>query len=151
MAVLRKVWVTTFGWVITLLGIAALVLPGPGLLLLLAGLVILSQEYAWAERRVEPIKIKAFRAARTGVRTWPRIIASGISTVVMMGVGVWIWSDPTIPEFWILGPRLPFGGWTTGLSVVISAWIALALLVFSVRRFRSTEPADVDDDELTTR
>jgi hypothetical protein len=59
MAVLRKVWVTTFGWVITLLGIAALVLPGPGLLLLLAGLVILSQEYAWAERRVEPIKIKA--------------------------------------------------------------------------------------------
>ena len=57
---LRKTGVTVLGWILVLLGLAALVLPGPGLLLLLAGLIVLSQEYDWAERRVEPLKEKAF-------------------------------------------------------------------------------------------
>ena len=52
---------TILGWVLVLVGVAALVLPGPGLLLLLAGLVVLSQEYEWAERRVEPVKDEGVR------------------------------------------------------------------------------------------
>ncbi len=65
----RRIVLEVVGWVLVVAGIAALVLPGPGLLMLFAGLVILSQEYDWAERRVEPIKVRALRGAAEGVET----------------------------------------------------------------------------------
>jgi len=68
---LRRTGIIVVGWALVLGGIAALVLPGPGLLLLLAGLIVLSQEYEWAERRLEPVRIKAFTTAAASVQTWP--------------------------------------------------------------------------------
>ncbi|CAN5327611.1 hypothetical protein BH24ACT12_BH24ACT12_03810 [soil metagenome] len=136
MAGLRKTWVTVLGWVVLLVGIAALILPGPGLLLMVAGLVILSQEYEWAERRVEPVKVKAFEVAASGVKTWPRVAGSTLSALVLMGIGVFWMVDPEIPEIWIIGPELPFGGIGTGTSLVASSLVALGLVVYSVRRFR---------------
>ncbi|MGI8614299.1 MAG: PGPGW domain-containing protein [Nocardioidaceae bacterium] len=141
MPALRKVWVTVAGWLLVLAGIAALALPGPGLLLLLAGLVILSQEYDWAGRRVEPVKERAFEAAAAGVRTWPRVVLSALGALAVVAVGVVWWLDPVIPTVWIIGPRLPLGGWSTGLGVVVSGLAALALLAYSMRRFRG-EPTE---------
>lgn len=136
MPVLRKTWVTLLGWVLTLVGIAALVLPGPGLLLLLAGLIVLSQEYPWAERRVEPLKRKAFQVAAAGVQTWPRILLSCASALGLVAAGV-VWSvEPVIPRIWVLGPRLPLSGWVTGSSLIMSGLVALGLIGYSIRRFR---------------
>lgn len=132
---MRKTWITVGGWVLVLVGVAALVLPGPGLLLLLAGLVVLSQEYEWAERRVEPVKEKAFEAAKAGVSTVPRIVLSALSALAVIAAGVFWWMDPEIPEFWIIGPELPFGGWPTGSGIVLSGLVALALLVYSINRW----------------
>ena len=148
MAVLRKTWVTVLGWVLTVAGIGLLALPGPGMLTLVAGLAILSQEYDWAERRLHPVKEKAFDAAAAGVETWPRIVMSTIGALVLTAVGVVWWVDPTIPEFWIVGPRLPFAGWGSGLSIGLSGVVALGLLVYSVRRFRhgiEPEPSVSED------
>ncbi len=136
MAVLRKTWVTVFGWVILLVGVAALVLPGPGLLLILAGVLVLSQEYPWAERRVEPLKCKAFDVAATGVETWPRICLSALGALALVAAGVVWWVNPVIPRWWIFGPHLPFGGWPAGSSLILSGVVAIGLLVWSVRRFR---------------
>jgi uncharacterized protein (TIGR02611 family) len=47
------------GFVVLLAGLVALVLPGPGLLLIIVGLGILAQELAWAERMLEYAKKKA--------------------------------------------------------------------------------------------
>ncbi|RYE73750.1 MAG: hypothetical protein EOO74_12580, partial [Myxococcales bacterium] len=55
------------GWLLVVLGIAALVLPGPGLLLLAGGLAILSQQYEWAEKRVDPVFDRAREGAIQGV------------------------------------------------------------------------------------
>jgi hypothetical protein len=44
------------GWILVLVGLAAMILQGPGLLFLFAGLAILSQQFTWAKRRVEPVK-----------------------------------------------------------------------------------------------
>jgi uncharacterized protein (TIGR02611 family) len=41
------------GFTIVLVGIAMLVLPGPGLLVIAAGLAMLALEFAWAERVLE--------------------------------------------------------------------------------------------------
>ena len=88
---LRKTLLTVLGWVLVLAGVAALVLPGPGLLLLLAGLVVLSQEYEWAERRVEPVKEKAFEVAKAGVSTVPRIVMSALGALCVIAAGVVWW------------------------------------------------------------
>ena len=142
---LRKTGVTVLGWLLTLTGVAALVLPGPGLLIMLAGLIVLSQEYDWAERRVEPLKRKAFQAAATGVETWPRIVLSACSAAGLVAMGVVWWWEPVIPEVWVVGPQLPFAGWPTGSSLIVSGVVALALLVFSVRRFRAPPRKDRAD------
>ena len=47
------------GFVVLLAGLAALVLPGPGLVLIIVGLGILAQELPWAERMLEYAKKKA--------------------------------------------------------------------------------------------
>lgn len=133
---LRRLWITAIGWVLVICGVAALVLPGPGLLLLLAGLVVLSQEYDWAERRVEPVKQRAFDVAKAGVSTVPRIALSALGALAVIAVGV-VWClDPEIPEVGPLGPELPLGGWPTGSSIVLSGIVALGLLGYSVKKWR---------------
>ena len=52
----RKIVVTLFGFVVLITGIILLALPGPGILVIILGLVILSWEYEWAERRLHKAK-----------------------------------------------------------------------------------------------
>jgi hypothetical protein len=133
---MRSIGRTVGGWLLVVVGAAALVLPGPGLLLLLAGLVVLSQEYEWAERRVEPVRQKAYTVARSSVSSNLRILASALASLAIVAVGIVWWLDPEIPEIGPVGPDLPLGGWSTGSGIVISGLAALALVVYSVRRFR---------------
>src|SRR3546814_18121956 len=57
----KRIALEIIGWTLVLAGIAALVLPGPGLLMMFGGMVVLSQRYEWAERRLEPIDGKALQ------------------------------------------------------------------------------------------
>ncbi|MFD1825801.1 MULTISPECIES: PGPGW domain-containing protein [Mumia] len=149
---LRLTGLELAGWLLVIAGIAALVLPGPGLLMMVAGLAILSNRYEWARRRVEPIKAKAFDAARYGVATWPRIALSVLGALCVMGVGVIWWIGPTVPEIGPFGDELPFNGWATGLSMMLSSLIALGLVVYSMKRFRYGDDDEsfeiLDEDEL---
>ena len=141
----KRIVIAVVGAVLIAVGIAALVLPGPGLLLILVGLIVLATEFEWAEKRVEFMRGKALTAAAAGVETWPRIVVSAVSALVVIGVGV-VWGlDPEIPEVWVLGPHLPLAGWTTGGSIIGGGVIALGLLVYSVKRFRfGDEPAPAE-------
>ena len=136
-AAAKRLVLLVVGWTLVLVGIAALVLPGPGLLLLFAGLVVLSQEYEWAERRLEPVERMAKRAAAEGVETWTRVVLSTLGGLAVVGFGV-LWSiDPAVPGWWPLSdfwwlPGAPAAGWT----LVLSGLIALGLLAYSVRKYR---------------
>ncbi len=141
MSTVRKAGILVLGWVLVLAGVAALVLPGPGLLLLLAGMTILSQEYEWARRRVEPVKVRALQTAQESVQTTPRIALSILSALVIVGIGV-VWTlNPRIPEAGPFGPMLPLGGWPTGVSLILSGLVALGLVIESIRRFRPANRA----------
>ena len=129
MAPLKRTLLTVLGWVLVLGGVAALVLPGPGLLLLFVGLAVLSQEYEWAERRVEPVKHAAFKAASDGVQTWLRVTLSLVGVLWLFGVGLLWLVQPDAPGWWPLGEKWwLFGGWPTGVTLIGSAVIALRLL-----------------------
>jgi len=131
----RKILIGTVGVVLLCVGVAGLVLPGPGLLIMFAGVAVLALEFEWAERRVDFIRDRAMDAAEYGVATWPRILisAAGALGVAIAGV-VWM-VNPTIPEIWIIGPKLPFGGMGTGVGMEVSSLIAFYLLGYSYRRF----------------
>ena len=58
----KRVGITIAGFAVILAGIALLVLPGPGWLLIFAGLAILSTEYVWARRLLVKAKTKAEQA-----------------------------------------------------------------------------------------
>jgi hypothetical protein len=134
----KRVALEIVGWLLLLGGLAALVLPGPGLLAIVGGLALLSQQYQWAHRRLEPVRQRAMRAAAEGVETWPRILASGASASALIGLGI-VWSlGPRAPGWWPWDEKwwLP-GGWPTGVSIGISGVAAFALIVYSYRRFRA--------------
>ena len=138
----KRIVLETLCWVLLLLGIAAIFLPGPGLLGIFAGLALLSQQYDWAERRVEPVRLRAMLGAAEGVETWPRIIASCLGAVVLAACGVlWIMKPPA-PDWWPLadGWWLPGGIWT-GVTQVASAFIAVGLIIYSYRRFHGDPDA----------
>jgi uncharacterized protein (TIGR02611 family) len=58
----KRIAVSVAGLVLLLLGLAMMVLPGPGVLFLIAGLAVLATEYVWAQRMLNYAKQKAEQA-----------------------------------------------------------------------------------------
>lgn len=54
--ILKRVLVGVVGGLITVLGMVALIAPGPGWLIIFAGLGILGSEFAWAARALKTAK-----------------------------------------------------------------------------------------------
>ncbi|WGL52391.1 PGPGW domain-containing protein [Nocardioides sp. BP30] len=151
MSAIRRLLLEVLGWLFVVLGIAALVLPGPGLLLLFVGLALLSRQYEWARRRLDPVRLRAMRSAADGVATWPRLMTSALAALALAACGVlWI-VDPAVPGWWPLPRRLWLvGTWQTGATLLFSAAVALTLLVLSYRRFHGKPEARAElEREMT--
>ncbi len=58
----KRVAITIAGFAVLLAGLAMLVLPGPGIVVIIAGLAILATEYVWAQRLLKIAKEKANQA-----------------------------------------------------------------------------------------
>ena len=70
-----RILIGVLGGTITVLGAFALVAPGPGVLILLAGLGILASEFAWASRAMSKTKTIAQTAAdKVGIPTWVKYL-----------------------------------------------------------------------------
>lgn len=61
---IRRTLAASVGLVTLVVGIALLVLPGPGLVVMLFGLAILATEFAWAKRSMNHVKHQGSRVAR---------------------------------------------------------------------------------------
>jgi uncharacterized protein (TIGR02611 family) len=149
----RRLALEVLGWTLVVVGIAALVLPGPGLLTLFAGLAVLSQQYTWAERRVRPVERAAKKAAADSVQTWPRVFGSLLGVAWLAGLGVFWGLRPAAPDWWPLRDSWWLvGGWGTGATLIASALIALAMIVYSFRRYRGlSEEEIVAEVEMSSR
>jgi len=63
-----QVGVATLGFILLAVGIVLLFLPGPGLLVVIAGLAVLATQFAWAERALRQVKVRAARAKAAAQR-----------------------------------------------------------------------------------
>ena len=62
----KRAGVFVLGIVLVAAGVAMLVLPGPGLLVIIAGMAILATEFAWAEHLLDRAKEQAAKAKEKG-------------------------------------------------------------------------------------
>ncbi|MET0450007.1 MAG: PGPGW domain-containing protein [Aeromicrobium sp.] len=144
----RRTGSEALGWILVVIGIIAIPAPGPGTLVLVSGMALLSRHYVWAQKLLDPLERRAVEAAKFGVATWPRIFVSLLGVLWLVFLGAVWWAEPEIPEFEVLGvgfgPQLPAAGWVTALGLWTSAVAAFGLLVYSIVRWREPRSRTTD-------
>ena len=128
------------GGLLLIVGVALLVLPGPGLLLVLAGLLVLASGFPKVQKFVAPVERRAMQAAEESVSSPLRMVLSIGTGVVLIAAGV-VW--------WVV-PGLPLGGWPTGASLILSGLILLGVLVVSYRHVRSQQTSSTATTAATS-
>ena len=136
---MKKTAVAVLGGILTLGGIALLVLPGPGFVLIAAGLAVLATQFEWARKPLDYAKGKARQGIEEVSRSRWRMVLAVVAAVALLAVGV--------AEFtpWV---DLPF---VTGLSaalLILSGLALLGTLVYAQRQRRDSD-ADTDTDTDT--
>lgn len=126
------------GWMLVVAGLVLLPLPGPGMLVLVAGIALLAQHYSWARQLLDPLKARSIEAAKQGVETPLRVALSAAGALWLLAMGALWLSSPDIPVFDVwgiqIGPKLP-GGFAAGIGLTSSGVIASLLLGYSVMRW----------------
>jgi uncharacterized protein (TIGR02611 family) len=88
-SILRRVARMTAGSFLLLVGLAMLVLPGPGWLVIAAGLAVLARDVAWAERLLARVR-RRIPGARPDGRLTPAAWASvALVTLAATSASVW--------------------------------------------------------------
>ena len=147
----KRIVLEVLGWILVVVGIAALVLPGPGLLALFAGVALLATQYEWAERRVEPVKKAALRTAADSVKSWPRIALSAFGVLWLVGFGVLWVIDPAAPSWWPIDDKWWLvGGWGTGATLIGSGILAGAMIAYSYTHFREIKDEERAESPAST-
>ena len=67
-----RISVAAIGFSVLAIGLVMLITPGPGLLVIIAGLAILAHQFAWAARALERAKFRAAQAKEAAIRRAPR-------------------------------------------------------------------------------
>ncbi|MFF0584903.1 PGPGW domain-containing protein [Streptomyces sp. NPDC003781] len=128
---IRRTALGVLGAVLLLLGLALLVLPGPGLLLVFAGVVLLARAVPALDRFVAPVRVRAMRAAEESVSSRWRIAGSVLVGLFLLAAGV----------AWGVVSGLPYSGWATGGSLIVSGFVLFALLGWSHHRLQAERRA----------
>ena len=113
--IVRKIAIALAGTLVLAAGIVMIPLPGPGWLVVVLGLYILSFEFPWAERLLDKIKDKVIDAAHLAAANRWGTALSVVSACGIIAAGfVWaLWED------------LPYSSWLTGMALSASGVIAL--------------------------
>jgi uncharacterized protein (TIGR02611 family) len=89
--------VAVVGGLLTLTGIALLVLPGPGFVLVAAGLAVLATQFAWAKRPLDYATNKAHQGMDEVARSRLRAIGTALFAAGLMAIGIADMTDLDIP------------------------------------------------------
>ena len=82
---LKRVLIGVVGGLVTLLGVVALIAPGPGWLIIFTGLGILATEFAWAARALTKARGIASRAASSArIKKEHQLILLAVGTFISL-------------------------------------------------------------------
>jgi hypothetical protein len=136
MQLFKRFAVTLIGGALLLVGLAMMVLPGPGILLIVAGLAVLATEYVWARTLLVRAKRQAQQVQEAAVASPMRTGASLAFAVGLAALGVvmllvddlsWPVLDSTIDKVW--SP-------VTGSILVVTGLILLTTTIITIKAAR---------------
>ncbi len=116
----RKVAVLIVGVAVVLAGVALLALPGPGVLVIIVGLVVLATEFEWAQRLLDYVVERAAGATTKVQESKSGRIMLALSGLILIGAGV------VVIVF--------FSSWlVAGISLILAGVIGLCTLLPKVQ------------------
>lgn len=86
----KKVAIAIVGGVVLIVGVIAIPYPGPGWLIVFAGLGILSTEFEWAQRLLHYARTK-FDAWNDWIKRQNRLVQAAVTLLTALVVVVTIW------------------------------------------------------------
>ncbi len=124
---MRQIVVAVLGGLLTLAGVALLALPGPGFVLVAAGLAILSTQFSWARKPLDYAKDKAREGIEeVGEHRW-RAVAAVVCAVALVALGVLV----------LAGVALPLVNASSAVLLVLSDLFLVGTVVYARRRASS--------------
>lgn len=122
-AQVKKAAILVVGVVVVLAGVALLALPGPGVIVIIVGLLILSTEFEWAQRLLDIVVEKAAGAATSLQGSKSGRIMLAVSGVALIGIGIAI--CVFFGQYWIAGVSIGLAG-VIGLATLhprVADWV----------------------------
>ncbi len=117
----KTVVIAVLGGLLTLAGICLLVLPGPGFVLVAAGLAVLATRFPWAAKPLDYAKEKAQEGVEEVGRSPLRAAGAVLAALVLVALGVLA----------LIGVDLPFVNAVTAVVLIISGLFLVGTVVFA--------------------
>jgi uncharacterized protein (TIGR02611 family) len=127
----RTVVVAVLGGLLTLAGIALLVLPGPGFVLVAAGLAVLATQFEWARKPLDYAKGKAQEGMEQVGRSRWRTALAVLAALALAALGVLA----------LAGVDIPYVHAVTAVCLVLSGVVLLGTVVYARRQQRHPVPS----------
>ena len=143
MALLKRFAVTLVGAALLVLGAAMMVLPGPGILVVVAGLAVLATEYVWAQRLLKRARTQAEKVQEAAVASPLRTAATVLFGLVLLGLG--------LAMVFVRDVDLPFWSAVTGGILAVTALILLTTTYLTYRAAKGEATTHTTGGELSSR
>jgi uncharacterized membrane protein len=116
--------IAVLGGLLTLGGIALLVLPGPGFVLVAAGLAVLATRFTWAKKPLDYAKDKAQDGIEEVGKSPLRAAGAVLAALVLVVLGVLA----------LVGVDLPFMNAFTAVVLILSGLFLVGTVLFARRQ-----------------
>ncbi|MGY1840311.1 MULTISPECIES: PGPGW domain-containing protein [unclassified Modestobacter] len=127
--IVKTVAVATLGGLLTLAGIALLVLPGPGFVLVAAGLAVLATRFAWARKPLDYAQDRAVAGVEEVGRSPWRAVLATVAALALVAAGVLV----------LAGLDLPFVNAVSAVVLVLSGLFLVGTVLFARRHEHTME------------
>jgi uncharacterized protein (TIGR02611 family) len=147
MHLLKRFAVTIVGFALLVIGALLMVLPGPGILLIVAGFAVLATEYVWARRLLRKARQQATKVQEAAVASPVRTAGSVAFALVLVAIGVamllvddvpWPILDSILDRVW---------GTFTGAVLIATGLILLTTTYITARTAKGQETTYTPDPQ----
>lgn len=128
---MKRTLIAVFGVLLLLAGLALLVLPGPGFVLIAAALALLATQFEWAKKPLDYAKDKAQQGIDEVAKSPFRTSLTVLSAFALVVVGI---LDLT-------GIDIPFVTMLSAILLIVSGVFLVGTVVYAIRKSRQAASA----------
>ena len=136
MHAVKKSAATILGAALLLVGLAMMILPGPGILVIVAGLAVLATEYVWARSLLDRARTQAEKVQAAAVASRWRTAGTVVFALGMIAVGI---------AMLTVELDVPFWSGVTGGVLIVTALVLLTTTYLTIRAANGEDTTHTGD------